>query len=80
MDQQLRARGMFVKAHNPDINQKVNIVAPPFKMSEIEGTIEKAFPLLGEHTDEILKMLLNYSEEEISRLKKVGVLSPAFNR
>jgi crotonobetainyl-CoA:carnitine CoA-transferase CaiB-like acyl-CoA transferase len=42
-------------------------------MSRSPGSIRTAAPVLGEHTDEILKTLLGKSDEEIKALKAEGI-------
>lgn len=46
----------------------------PIKLSLTPGKVEKASPLLGQHTEEILKKLLDLSKEDIKNLKKEGVV------
>ena len=38
------------------------------------GKVEKASPLLGQHTEEILKELLDLSKEDIKSFKKEGIV------
>jgi len=72
-DPQLRSRGMFVALNDPDFG-KVKVVGIPFKLSETPSEIRTTAPKLGEHTEEILFSLLNYSKEEIAELKEQGVI------
>jgi formyl-CoA transferase len=46
----------------------------PIKLSGSPARIERS-PLLGEHTEEILKEVLGYSEERIAQLKSAGTFS-----
>ena len=46
----------------------------PIKYSATPGTIRRAPPLLGEHTDELLAEVLGYSPERIEALRRQGVL------
>jgi formyl-CoA transferase len=46
----------------------------PIKLSDSPARIERS-PLLGEHTAEILKEVLGYSEERIAQLKSAGAFS-----
>ncbi len=44
------------------------------KFSATPGTIERAAPMLGEHTDEILRDYLGYSVGRIAALRAAGVV------
>jgi formyl-CoA transferase len=46
----------------------------PIKLSESPARIERS-PLLGEHTDQVLKEVLGYSEEKLTSLRKAGAFS-----
>ena len=70
---QVKAREMLVDVHHP-IAGMHQIVGPPAKMSKTPGDISKAAPLLGEHTEEILRNLLAYGDEAIHHLKDEGVI------
>lgn len=44
------------------------------KFSATPGTIDRAAPLLGEHTDEILRELLGCSAERIATLRTAAIV------
>ena len=44
------------------------------KFSATPGTLERAAPLLGEHTDEILREYLGYSPDRIATLRAAGIV------
>jgi crotonobetainyl-CoA:carnitine CoA-transferase CaiB-like acyl-CoA transferase len=44
------------------------------KFSATPGTVERAAPLLGEHTDEILREYLGYSDDRIATLRAAGIV------
>jgi len=50
------------------------LVASPMRFSETPLDYRLAPPLLGEHTDEVLRRLLGKSELEIARLRAAGVI------
>ena len=64
-DKSLRASGSIVEVDHKE-RGKYLTVGSPIKFSELKPEI-KASPLLGEHTDEVLKRL-GYSEEQIAAL------------
>ena len=68
-DPQVLAREMIVEVDHP-VAGHLKMAGVPIKMSETQGSIRKAAPLLGQHTEEILKDLLDLSAEEIDLLKK----------
>ncbi|MDP8238319.1 MAG: hypothetical protein P9X24_04435 [Candidatus Hatepunaea meridiana] len=46
----------------------------PIKYSDTPGTIRRHPPLVGEHTEEILKEVLGYDSEGIDELRRGGVI------
>ena len=68
-DPQVLAREMIVEVDHP-VAGHLKMAGVPIKMSETQGSIRKAAPLLGQHTEEILKDLLDLSAKEIDSLKK----------
>ena len=50
------------------------MVASPMKMSETPCEIRRHPPLLGEHTDEILRERLRLDAAQIQSLKAAGVV------
>jgi crotonobetainyl-CoA:carnitine CoA-transferase CaiB-like acyl-CoA transferase len=55
-------------------NKKLNIVGNPIKLSEVGQEVFKRPPYLGEHTEEILRELLNYSPQQIEAIKKEKIV------
>ena len=47
---------------------KVKIVGPPVSYSYAENKVRLPPPILGQHTKEILKNLLNYSDDTCNNL------------
>lgn len=52
----------------------VKVVGPPVVFDEIENSARTAPPLLGEHTQDVLKEILGYSQEKIVHLQKAGAV------
>ena len=72
---QVQAREMIVESDHP-VAGKVKIVGVPVKLSETPGRVRTPAPVLGQHTDEVLREYLGMSEAEIAGLraaKAIGV-------
>jgi len=72
-DEHVKLRDMMVQLDHPQRGKWWN-VGMPIKLSDSPARIERS-PLLGEHTDEILKQVLGYGEAKISALKHSGAFS-----
>jgi formyl-CoA transferase len=53
---------------------KVKDVGTPIKMSDVEQQTYSPPPLLGEHTEMILKDILGYSSEKIAGLRGKNIV------
>lgn len=71
-DPHVQAGGFFTTVDFPGIG-KAPVAATPVKLHSTPGTVRKRPPVLGEHTDEILREL-GYSKNEIENLKRSGAL------
>jgi formyl-CoA transferase len=72
-DPQLRHREMIAEVNHSTIGS-LRLVGVPIKYSSTPGRIRLAPPLLGEHTDEILSSVLDYSPRRIAALHEDGVV------
>ena len=72
-DPQTLSRNMVVEVEYEG-KKKLKILGNPIKMSEVEQEVFKRPPYLGEHTEEILRELLNYSPEQIKDIKNGKVV------
>lgn len=68
-DPQVNEREMVVEIEHPTAG-KTKIPGVPIKMSETQGKVESPAPILGEHTEEILKDFVGLSEEKIQKLRE----------
>ncbi len=66
-----KAREMMVEVEDP-ARGKMKLLGIPVKLSNTPGDIRLTPPLLGQHTEEVLKEL-GYSEEEVKELKSKGI-------
>jgi formyl-CoA transferase len=69
----LRKTGTVVEVDHPT-RGKYLTVGNPIKLSDSVSEVKRS-PLLGEHTDEILKDVLKFSAKEIAEIKNSGALS-----
>jgi len=69
----LRETGTVVEVDHPT-RGKYLTVGNPVKMSDSITEVKRA-PLLGEHTDEILRRELGYTEQEIADIKASGAIT-----
>ena len=72
-DEHIRGRQMYVELDHPQRGAWYN-VGMPIKLSASPAKIERS-PLLGEHTDEVLRGVLGYNEAKIGQLKSAGAFS-----
>jgi crotonobetainyl-CoA:carnitine CoA-transferase CaiB-like acyl-CoA transferase len=70
---QVKARGVAYEMDHPAAG-KVKLVRSPMRMSATPAGAELAPPMLGQHTDEVLREVLGRSEEQIAQLRASGVL------
>jgi formyl-CoA transferase len=74
-EQSLRATGTVVEVDHPTRGPYLT-VGNPIKLSDSPADVRRS-PLLGEHTDEVLRDVLRYSDKEIADIKTSGALSAA---
>lgn len=71
-DPHVHARQMVVEVDHPVIG-RMKTLGVPIKLSETQGTVTRAAPTLGQHSDEIL-CELGYSPTEIADLRAARVV------
>jgi formyl-CoA transferase len=71
-DPQALARKMVVDLVHPGAGP-IKALGVPVKLSETPGAVDRAAPLLGQHTEEIL-IALGYTETERRGLEAKGVV------
>ncbi len=74
-EQSLRATGTVVEVDHP-ARGKYLTVGNPIKLSDSPADVRRS-PLLGEHTDEILRKVLGYSDKEVAEIKVSGAITAA---
>ena len=72
-DEHIRGRDMYVELDHPQRGKWWN-VGMPIKLSASPAKIERS-PLLGEHTEDVLKNVLRYDDAKIAAMKTAGAFS-----
>lgn len=72
-DPQVLSRNMLIEIDSPHTG-KLKDVGNPIKVSGVDEEIFNPPPLLGEHTEMILKNMLGYSTEKITELKEKDII------
>lgn len=70
---QVKARGVLQESGHPAA-ASAPVIAPYFRMSETPGGVRAPAPLLGQHTDAVLRERLGLGPEEIARLRREGIV------
>jgi crotonobetainyl-CoA:carnitine CoA-transferase CaiB-like acyl-CoA transferase len=68
---QVKARSSFVEIEHPRAG-KLRVAGVPVRLSATPGSVRTPSPLLGQHTDEVLRDLLGLSAAEIAALRACG--------
>lgn len=66
-DPHVAARNMLSDVEHPQANRKYKVTNTPIKMTKTQGGIHSRAPLLGEHTESVLKRF-GFSDSEIKNL------------
>jgi CoA:oxalate CoA-transferase len=72
-DKQVLHREMIVDIDHPTAGL-VKVPGVPIKMSETQGSVRSAAPVLGAHTAQVLSQYLGLSEKEIESLSAQGAI------
>jgi len=74
-DEHVKLREMILPVPHPERGEFLN-VGCPIKLSDSPVEVRRS-PLLGEHTDEILREVLGYEQARIAELHEAGAFSKA---
>ena len=69
----LQSRGVFGTVEHPQLGRQT-VLGPPWRSAEVPAEPDRAAPLLGEHTEAVLRDLLGIDTTEFRRLVEAGVL------
>lgn len=71
---QIKARDMRITMQHGS-GQSIDLVGSPLKLSDTQTTYRLPPPVEGEHTDDILRAILNLNDDAIAALKKSGAIA-----
>ncbi len=71
---QVVAREMLTEVPFPDGSGKVPVTGLPIRMSGTPTELQRSFPAVGEHNEEIYCGLLGHSREDLTRLAEEGII------
>lgn len=72
-DPQLAARNMLLEVIDSE-GDIVHVLGNPLKFSATRAEVRVPPPMVGEHTEEVLKELLHMEKDEVERLRDLGVV------
>jgi len=73
---EVAARGMVEEIDHPTAG-RIRLIGSPLKLSDTPIRKPSAPPLLGQHTREILRGRLDYSDEVLEALEEAGIIAPS---
>lgn len=71
-DPHVKEIGLVQSLEHP--SGSVKVVGPPVIYSDSMNTARSAPPLLGQHTDEVLRDLLDYDDQRINKLRQQNII------
>jgi benzylsuccinate CoA-transferase BbsF subunit len=72
-DEHLKERGYYVYLDHAETGRAA-YDGPPFRLSKTPGKLRWPAPLLGEHTEKVMKEILGLDDEQIAELMIAGAL------
>jgi crotonobetainyl-CoA:carnitine CoA-transferase CaiB-like acyl-CoA transferase len=72
-DSHLNERGFFAKLLHPEVGEKIH-TGIPWILTNAPNGVRSPAPLLGQHTDEVMREVLGYADQDIARLKEEKIL------
>jgi crotonobetainyl-CoA:carnitine CoA-transferase CaiB-like acyl-CoA transferase len=73
-DPHLLDRGMWTEVYHP-LAGEYKVPNFPVKFYQTPGEVTSAAPVLGQHTEEVLTTLLDYTSEQVKALEKDGKIA-----
>ena len=70
---QVQARDLVLEVEHPNAGP-IQLTGFPYKLNQTPAELRYPPPLLGEHTEEVLTEMLDYSKEDVARFKERGAI------
>jgi formyl-CoA transferase len=65
---------MFVDAELPDGSGKIPVSNSPLQMSLTPLKVERSFPSVGQHNEEVYTGILGYTRKQVAKLEEDGII------
>jgi crotonobetainyl-CoA:carnitine CoA-transferase CaiB-like acyl-CoA transferase len=72
-DPHLNAREFFERLNHPEVGARTHM-GMPWRLTQGPNGVRTPAPLLGQHTDQVMREVLGYSDQAIAGLKDERVL------
>jgi crotonobetainyl-CoA:carnitine CoA-transferase CaiB-like acyl-CoA transferase len=73
-DPHVEMRNMLIEVPRPDAAKPLSVVGNPVKLSRVADGPVRRFPRLGEHTEEVLRDLLEIDDAALASLRDAGTI------
>jgi crotonobetainyl-CoA:carnitine CoA-transferase CaiB-like acyl-CoA transferase len=73
-DPHIRARGSIITRDDPETGKPIRMASPAGRFSDFAGEVRTLGPKVGEHTDRVLRELLQYTPAQIEALRGKGIV------
>ncbi|WP_298396453.1 CoA transferase [Sphingobium sp.] len=73
-DPHIKARGSIITLDDPETGRPIRMASPAGRFSGFKGEVRHLGPMVGEHTDAVLRGLLDMEDSQIAALRDKGVL------
>ena len=74
-DPHVRERDMLLSVPRPDAERPMLLVGNPVKLSDVAEGPETPVPLVGEHTEEVLRAELGLDDSDFEKLRETGAIA-----
>jgi len=73
-DPHVKARGMVIEMEHKELDKPARVIASPFKFDKTPVSYRLPPPMLGEHSEKILREVGGYTEQEVADLREAKAI------